>query len=130
MRAQHIGWHLEVDGSGLAIVAHRARHGLVELAHDLFRNPRCARGACHGTKDVDVRNVLQRTHIRLRARRAAADEQDGYAGKRCIRDRCDRVRHAGSGGYHGHAELAGEFGMGVRHMDRGAFVAHVDDLDS
>ncbi len=77
-----------------------------------------------------MRNVLQRTHIGLRARRAAADQQDRDAGKRCIRDRCDRVRHAGSGGHHGDAELPGQLGMGVRHMDRGAFVAHVDDADA
>ena len=58
----------------------------------------------------------------------------GSAAIRCCSpsSACLKSRKAwtGSGGYDGHAELAGEFGMGVRHMDRGAFVAHVDDSDS
>ena len=130
MRAQHIGRHFDIDRAGLAIVAHGARHGLVELANHLLRNARGARGARDRTKNVDVRNVLQRSHIGLRARRAAADQQDRHAGERRIGHRGDCVRHARSGGHHGHAELPGQLGMGVRHMDRGAFVAHVDDADA
>ena len=41
-----------------------------------------------------------------------------------------RVGHAGPGRDHGDAELAGQLGMGVRHVHGRALVAHVDDADA
>ena len=81
MRAQHIGRHFQIDGTGLAVVAHGARHGFVEFANDLVRHTRGPGGACHRTQNVDMRNILQWSHIGLRARRAAADQEDGNPGK-------------------------------------------------
>ena len=75
-------------------------------------------------------NVLQRAHIGLRARGAAADQQNRRPGERGVGDRRDRVGDARAGGHHGDAELAGEFSMGVRHMDRRGLVANVDDADA
>ena len=54
----------------------------------------------------------------------------GDARQRGVGDRGDRVGHAGPGSDHRDAELAGQLGMGVRHVDGGALVAHVDDADA
>ena len=84
----------------------------------------------HRPQQIDVRNILQRSHIGLRPRGAAADQQHRRAGERGIRHGRHRVGDAGTGGDHGDAEAAGQFGMGVRHVHGGALVAHVDDADA
>ncbi len=128
--AQHVGRNLDVDRPRLAHVAHGARDGLVEFAHHLLGDAGGARCPRHRPQDVDVGNVLQRAHIGLRSRRAAADQQHRCAGERGVRHGGDGVGDAGPGSRHGDAQHASEFGMGVRHMDGRAFVAHVDDADA
>ena len=63
-------------------------------------------------------------------RRTAADEEHGYARDGSVRDARHGVRYAGPGRHHRDAEFARQFGMRVRHMDRGDFVADVDDLET
>ena len=48
---------------------------------------------------------------------------------RGVRDRGDGVRDAGPGGHDRDRRLAGQLGVGVGHVDRGALVADVDDPD-
>ncbi len=75
-------------------------------------------------------NVLQRTHIGLWPRGAAADEKHGRAGERGIRHRGDAIGYARAGGDHGDAELARQLRMGMGHVDGRALVSHVDDADA
>ena len=77
-----------------------------------------------------MRDILQRPHVRLRTRCAAADQQHRRAGERGIGHRGYGVGYARPGRDHGDAEPPRELGMGVRHMHRGAFVTHVDDSDA
>ena len=128
--AQNVGRDLDIDRAGLAQIAHRPRHRLVELAHHLLGDAGGARRARHRPQNIDVRDVLQRTHIGLRARRATADQQHRRARERGIGHGRDRVGHARTGRHHGHAEPAGELGMGMRHMNRGAFVPDIDDANA
>ena len=130
MRAQHVGGDLQVDRPGLAQVAHGARHRLVELAQDLFRHPSRAGEARHRAQDIDVRDVLERSHVGLRPRGAAADQQHRRPGERGVGHAGDGVGHARPGGRQGDAELSGQLGMRVRHVDGGTLVAHVDDADA
>jgi hypothetical protein len=129
-RAQHVGRNLDVDRPRLARVAHGARDGFVELTHHLRGDAGGARCPRHRPQDVDVGDVLQRAHIGLRARRAAADQQHRRAGERGIGHGGDRIGHARPGGRHGDAERAGQLRMGMRPVDRGALVAHVDDAEA
>ena len=73
-------------------------------------------------QDVGVRDVLQRAHVGLRPRGAAADQQHRRARQRGVGHGGDGVGDAGAGGDHRHAELAGQLGMGMRHVHGGAFV--------
>ena len=130
MRAQHVGRNLEIDRAGLAGVAHGARHRLVELADHLVGDAQGARRPRHRPQDVDMRDVLQRPHIGLRPRRAAADQQHRRARQRGVGHGGDGVGDARTGGRHGDAEAAGQLGMGVRHVHGRALVAHVDDADA
>ena len=129
-RAQHVGRDLDIDRTGLAHIAHGARDRFVELAHHLLGDAGGARHAGDRPQDVDMRDVLQRPHIGLRARRASADQQHRRARERGVGHGGDRIGHARPGRHHGDAERAGELGMGMRHVHRGPFVAHVDDANA
>jgi hypothetical protein len=107
-----------------------ARDGFVELAHHLRGDAGGARCPRHRPQDVDVGDVLQGAHIGLRARRAAADQQHRRTGERGIGHSGDRIGDARPGGRHGDAERAGQLRMGMRHVDRGTLVAHVDYADA
>ena len=130
MRAQHVGRDFDIDRAGLARVAHRARDRLVELADHLIGDAQRSRRPRHRTQDIDMRDVLQRPHVGLRARRAAADQQHRRARERGIGHGGDGVGDAGTRGRHRDAEAAGQLGMRMRHVHRGALVAHVDDADA
>ena len=75
-------------------------------------------------------NVLQRAHIGLRARGAAADQQNRRPGERGVGDRRDRVGDARTGRHHRDTKFACQLGVGVRHVDRRGLVANVDDADA
>ena len=130
MSAQHVGRDLEVNRTRLAKIPERAGDALVELADHLVGDSKRARLPRHRPQDVDVGNVLQRAKIGLGARRAAADHQNRHPGERGVGDRRGGVGHAGTGRHHGDSELAGEFGVGVRHVDGRDLVANVDDADA
>ena len=106
MRAQDVGRDLEVDGTWFAKIAKGAGNALVELADHLIGDAKRARLARHGPQDIDVGNVLQRAHIGLRARGAAADQQNRRPGERGVGDRRDRVGDARTGRHHRDAEFA------------------------
>ena len=93
-------------------------------------NARVRAARVTGRRMIDMRDVLQRTHIGLRARRAAADQQHRRPRQRGVGHGGDGVGDAGPGGHHGDAEVARQLGMGVRHVHGGALVAHVDDADA
>jgi len=128
--AEHVGRNLDVDGARLAEVAGRPRHRLVQLAQYLLRHARGSRQADHGTQDVDVRDVLERAHVDLRPRRAAADQQHRHAGYRGVGDGCHGVGDAGSSGDHRHRGRARQLGVGMRHVGRGTLVPDIDDADA
>jgi hypothetical protein len=130
MGAQHVSRNFDIGRPRLAGVAEGARHRLIQLAYDLIGDAGGARIAADRLQQIDMRDVLQRPHIGLRARGAAADQQHRRAGERGVGHRGHTVGDAGPGGGHRHAEAAGQFGMGVRHMHRRALVAHVDDADA
>ena len=128
--AQNIGRNFDIGRAWLAGVSHRPRDRFVELAHHLLRHARGARGAGDRPQDVDVRDVLQRSHVRLRPRRAAADQQHRRAGERGIGHRGYRVGYARAGRDHGDAQLPRQLGMRVRHVHRGTLVPDIDDVDA
>jgi hypothetical protein len=77
-----------------------------------------------------MRDVLQRAHVGLRARGAAADQQHGHARQRGVGHPGHAIGDAGAGRHHGNAEAAGQFCVGMGHVDGRALVAHVDDADA
>ena len=128
--AQNVGRDFDVGRAGLAQVAHGAGDGFVHLTEGLFRHACGARAAGHRFQDVDVRNVLERPHVGLRTRGAAADEQDRDAGERGVRHRGHRVGNPGAGCHHGDADAAGELGVRLGHVHGGALVPDIDDTDA
>ena len=128
--AQHVGRDLDEDRPRLAQVPGRPRHRLVQLAQHLVGHAQGARGAGHRAQDVDVRDVLERPHVDLRPRRAAADHQHRRPCQRRVRDRRHHVGDARAGRHHRHAQAARQLGVGVRHVDRRPLVPHVDDADA
>lgn len=127
--AQHIGRNFDVRGPRFAAIAVCARPRFVEFAQHLFGDARSARIARDGRQNIDVRQILQRSHLHLRARRAAADQQHRHARDRRVRNRGDAVRDARACGHHRDGGLARELRVRVRHVDGRAFVAHVDDAN-
>ena len=125
--AQHVGWNLHVHGARHATVALRHGEGLVHVAQHVVRDTQRAREARDRPHDLDVRNALQRAEIVLRARCATADQQHRNALEVRVRHRGHAIRHAGPGGHHGDADAARQHGVSVRHVNRRALVAHVDD---
>ena len=77
-----------------------------------------------------MRDVLQRAHIGLGPRGAAADQQDRHPRQRRVGHAGDGVGDAGAGSDHRHAEVAGQLGVRLGHVHGGAFVTHVDDTDA
>ncbi len=75
-------------------------------------------------------DILQRPHIGLRSRRAAADQEYGRACERGIGHGGDGVGHARAGGDHGDAKAAHELRMRMRHMHSRSLVANVDNADA
>ena len=129
-RAQHVGGYFDIDRPRLTGVTHGAGDGLVQFADHLIGHAQRARRAADRAQQIDMRNILQWPHIGLRPRRAAADQQHRRARERGIGHRGHRVGDARTGGDHGDAEAACQLRMRVRHVHRGAFVAHVDDADA
>ena len=131
MSAQHVGRDLEVNRTRLAEVPERARRRprrtrgspgrrLEACATAASQAAGCRRAgmSCSGPRLAwarDVQPPITRTGIR-------ASEALATAGT--------RVGHAGPGRHHGDAELAGQFGVGVRHVDGRDLVANVDDADA
>ena len=72
-------------------------------------------------------DALQRAQVVLRQRRAAADQQHRHALQVGVGHGRHAVGHARAGGGHGDAHAADKRGVRMRHVHRGAFVAHVDD---
>jgi hypothetical protein len=111
-------------------MAQRARDRLVELLQHEVGLAHRARIARQGGDEGGVHHVLQRAAVLLRTRRRARQDQHRGACHVRVGDAGHRVRHPRPGGDQRHAEAAGELGVGVRHVDRGALVAHVDDADA
>ncbi|PWJ16943.1 hypothetical protein SAMN05421539_10756 [Jannaschia seohaensis] len=63
--AQHVGRHLDIGRAGLAHIALGPGNGLVDLADDLLGHTRRPTVARAGPQDIDMRNVLKRSHIGL-----------------------------------------------------------------
>jgi len=77
--------------------------------------------------DVRVCNPLERAHVILSARWTTADEQDWYAFQLGVGNGGHTIGHTRPGGGEHNTELAGKDRVGVRHMDGGTLVAHIDD---
>jgi hypothetical protein len=129
MGAQYVGRDFEVNWTRFAKVAECAGNALVELPNHLIGDAKSARLPRHRPQNVDVRNILQRAQISLRARGAAANHQNWRSSERGVGDPGGRIGHTRPGRNHGDAKLAREFSMGVRHVDRRDFMANIDDAD-
>ena len=79
---------------------------------------------------VDVRQILQRSHLVLSQRALAADVQNRALGAECGGNAGHRVGAAGTGGGDHAAELAGLARVAVGGVRRDLLVAHVDDADA
>ena len=75
----------------------------------------------------DMGDALQRAEIVLGTGRTAANQQQRHPFQVGIRYRGDAVGNARPRCHQSHAKLAGQHGMGVGHVDRRAFVTHIDD---
>ncbi len=125
--AQHVGRYLDVNRAWRIAVADRSRPGLVEIAQQVVGDAQRARTARHRPHHADMVDALQRAEVVLRNRRAAANQQHRHALELRIGHRGHAVGHARPGGHHRDADPAAQHGIGMRHVDCGAFVAHVDD---
>ncbi len=130
LAAQRVDREVEVDRAGLAALPQRARHRLVELLRHQRRLAHGAGVARQRPHELDVRHVLQRAAVLLLLRRRARQHQHRGARHAGVGDAGHGVGDAGAGGDQRHAEPAGEVGVRMRHVDRGALVAHVDDADA
>ena len=75
LAAQYVGGEFDIRRAGFAELAEGASDGYVEFAQRLFRYARGAGVATYRLQDFDVRDVLQRAHVGLRARGATADQE-------------------------------------------------------
>ncbi len=75
-------------------------------------------------------DALQRAEVVLRHRWAAADQQHRHALEVGVGDGRHAVGDARAGSGHRNAHATRELRMCVRHVHRGALVAHVDDSHS
>ena len=83
-----------------------------------------------GLINVDMRQVLQRTHLVLGQRALAADVQNRTFGAECGGDSGNRVRAARTGGRDDAAELARLPGIAVGRVRRHLLMPHVDDANA
>src|SRR4029078_9473670 len=80
--------------------------------------------------ELGMRHILQRAAILLAPGRQPRQDQYRGLGDVSVGDARHRVRDARTGGHERDAELAGQLGMRMRHVDGRALVAHVDDPDT
>ena len=83
-----------------------------------------------GGHQLGVHHVLQSAPVFLRQGRCAGNHQHRSAGHMRIGDAGHGVGDTRPGSDQGHAQRAGQLGLGMRHVHRGAFVPHVDDLNA
>ena len=128
LAVQHVARNLQVR---------RARRAVERLAHGHRDHVRDALGGGHRRGElgdrghhVDVRQILQRSHLVLGQRPLAADVQDRALRAERGRDAGHRVGAAGPGGRDDAAELAGLARITVGGVRGDLFVAHVDDADA
>jgi hypothetical protein len=77
--------------------------------------------------DFRVCNPLERAQVILGARWTTADEQDWYAFQVRVGNGGHAIGHTWPGGGEHDTELARKNRVGVRHMDGGTLVTHIDD---
>ena len=128
--AQRVGREIDVGGTGLATLAEGARDGLVELLQYQRRFAHRAGVARDGAHQLRVVHVLEAAAVLLRARVAAREHEHGSARDMRVGDAGDGIGHSGAGGDQRHPELAGQFGMSLRHVNGRALVANIDDANS
>ncbi len=78
----------------------------------------------------DVVHVLQRPAPLLRVWRHPGQHKQRRTRHVRVGNAGHGIGEAGACGHQRDAKIAGEFGMGLRHMYRGALVAHIDDADA
>ena len=128
--AQRIHREVEVHRTGLAAVAERPGHRLVQFLQHQLGLPHGAGVAGDRAHQIGMNHVLQRAAVLLGARRRARQHQHRRPRDIGVGDAGHGIGHAGAGGDQRDAEAAGELRFGVGHIDRRAFVAHVDDADA
>ena len=108
--------------------ASRAAMEIMSATRSVLGNRRGELG--DGRHQLDVRQILQRSHLVLRQRTLAADVQDRALGAERRGDAGDGIRAAGTGGRDDAAELAGLARIAVGGVRGDLLVAHVDDADA
>ena len=127
-----LGVHREVQVHRARLAAHAscARQRLVEFLQDQVGLAHGARVARERAHELGVQHVLQRATVLLRARRCAGQDQQRRTRGMRVGDPRHRVGHARPGSDQRHANAPTQLTVGMRHIDRGALVAHVDDANA
>ncbi len=125
LAVEDVAWNLEVRRTRRAGEALPCRHG--DHVGDALRRADACRKLGDRREDVDVGQVLQRTHLVLRQRTLPADVQHRALRAECGGDAGDGVGAAGAGGGDDAAEATRLPGVAVRGVRRHLLVAHVDD---
>ncbi len=128
LAVEHIARNLQINGSRGAVERLARRHR-DHVGHTL--------GARHARREfrdrrhhVDVRQILERSHLVLRERPLSADVQHGTLGTECGRNSRHRVGAPGSGRRDHAAELAGLARVAVGGVRRDLLMTHIDDADA
>jgi hypothetical protein len=125
---EHVARNLQIYGSRSTVERLAGGHG--NHVGDAFG----ARNGCGELGDrrhqVDVRQVLQRSHLVLGERALSADVQNWALGAERRGDPGHRVGAAGTCRGDHATELAGLPGVAVRGVRRDLLVPHVDDADA
>jgi len=129
--AKRVDREIQIDGPRLpAALAVRARDRFVHLGQHVRRIAHGPRIARERPDEGGMDDVLQRTAILLRLRWQSRENQDRCASGMRVCDAGHAVGDARTRGDQRDAEAAGEFEVRMRHVDRSALVAHIDDRNA
>ena len=128
LAVEHVARDLEVARPGRAREALAGRHR--HHVRDALGGGHGRRELGDGSRDVDVREVLERAHLVLGEGALTADVEHRALGAERGRDAGHRVGETGARRRHDAAEAPGLAGVAVRGMGRDLLVADVDDADA
>ena len=128
--AQGVNRKVQVDRPRLAAFTHRAGHRCVELLQHQRGFAHRTGVARDRTDQIGVHHVLQGSPVFLRARRGTRQHQHRDPGHVGVGDTGHGVGDARTCSHQGHTKSAVQLGLGVRHVDGGPLIAHINDADA